>query len=65
MGQHQDLRHVQVTEFARSKFQKRHEQASSKIIITAIAVLVVGMFSLSVASGLADAQRIAAEAIQY
>lgn len=65
MGRNEDFRHVELTEYARSKRQARQDKTSLQVIITAIAVLAVGMFSLSVASGLEDARRIAAESSRY
>lgn len=65
MGSNQDFRHVYLTEYAKGLREERERKANWVVAIVAGVVIGLGLGFLSIASGLEDARRIAAERELY
>lgn len=65
MGQNQDFRHVYLTEYAKEKRREQERRVTVGLVVTAIIIFVLGFGALTVASGIEEAKRIAAETMPY
>lgn len=65
MGSNQDFRHVYLTEYARQKRLEQERRGNMIVAIVVGLVIGLGVSALSIASGLEDARRIAAERELY